>query len=206
LIDALTRALSGRFAVVSGRSLADIDRVLEHRVAAVAAVHGLVRRNADGRLVESAVGAPAMAAALEAVNTFATNHDGLIVEDKGSAVALHYRQSPGAAAASRTLVRHLAADFALQVQEGDMVVELKSPGPDKGGAVQAFMAEPPFAGYMPIFLGDDFTDESGFHAVQGLRGFGVIVGARRPTTATYALADVGAARTWLQQAVEAAPK
>jgi len=204
LIDALTRALSGRFAVVSGRSLADIDRVFENRVAAVAAVHGLVRRNAERKLFATAVGEGALTAALDTLRAFAANHAGLLVEDKGSAIALHYRQSPASEPASRTLARHLAADLALEVQEGDMVVELRVPGPDKGDAINAFMAESPFAGYVPVFLGDDFTDESGFEAAQALGGFGVIVGARRPTLAKYALADVAAARTWLQRAVDAA--
>ena len=85
-----------------------------------------------------------------------------------------------------------------------MVVELKISGPNKGGAVKAFMAEPPFTGYMPAFLGDDFTDESGFEAAQALGGFGVVVGARRPTAARYALSDVAATRAWLRRAVEAA--
>ncbi len=87
-----------------------------------------------------------------------------------------------------------------------MVVELRAPGPDKGAAINAFLAEPPFMGYTPVFLGDDFTDESGFEAVQALGGFGVVVGDRRPTGAKYALADVAAARTWLQRAVEAASR
>jgi trehalose 6-phosphate phosphatase len=204
LIDALTRVLSGRFAVVSGRSLEDIDRVFEGRVAAVAAVHGLVRRNAEGGLVAAAVSGPALDAARDAIRTFTANHPGLLIEDKGSAIALHYRQSPANEPACRTLVRHLAIDLSLEVQEGDMVVELRLPGPDKGSAIDAFMAEPPFAGYMPVFLGDDFTDESGFEAVQALGGFGVIVGGRRPTMARYALADVATTRIWLQRAVDVA--
>jgi trehalose 6-phosphate phosphatase len=206
LIDALTRALSGRFAVVSGRSLEDIDRVLENRVAAVAAIHGLVRRNAQRGVIATVVDGPALAAVLEAVRAFAADHDGLIIEDKGSAVALHYRLAPDNAAECRSLARTLAADLGLKLQEGDMVVELRAPGPDKGAAINAFLSEPPFMGYTPVFLGDDFTDESGFEAVQSRGGFGVIVGDRRPTAARYALADVAAARTWLQRAVEASSR
>jgi trehalose 6-phosphate phosphatase len=206
LIDALTRALSGRFAVVSGRSLADIDRVLEGRVSAVAAVHGLVRRNVQGGLVATAVDRLALNHVLDTVRAFANEHVGLIVEDKGSAVALHYRLAPAEGRGCRALARNLAARLGLEIQEGDMVVELRAPGPDKGAAINAFMAEPPFAGHMPIFLGDDFTDESGFKAVRALGGFGVIVGGRRPTTAEFALADVAAARTWLQRAVDAAAR
>jgi trehalose 6-phosphate phosphatase len=84
-----------------------------------------------------------------------------------------------------------------------MVAEVRAPGPDKGEAVVAFMAEPPFAGRMPVFLGDDLTDEHGFRAVRRLGGYGVVVGSRRPTAATYALAGVDQARAWLTAALEA---
>ena len=203
LIDALARALSGRFAVVSGRSLEDIDRVLENRVAAVAAVHGLVRRNADRGLVVTKIDAAALSVALDTLCSFAADRTGVMIEDKRSAIAVHYRLDPANATACRTLARHLAADLALEIQEGDMVVELRAPGPDKGEAINAFLAEPPFKGHMPVFLGDDLTDESGFAAVQALGGFGVIIGDRRPTAARFALTDVAAARAWLQRAVEA---
>ena len=84
-----------------------------------------------------------------------------------------------------------------------MVVELRAPGPDKGGAVTAFMAEAPFAGFTPVFIGDDLTDEHGFEAVRALGGYGVVVGHRRPTAALYALADVSAAQSWLRRALVA---
>ncbi len=85
-----------------------------------------------------------------------------------------------------------------------MVVELRRPGPNKGDAVRAFMAEPPFAGAVPLFLGDDLTDEAGFAAVHDMGGYGVIVGPRRPTCALYALESVSAARAWLLAALDAA--
>ena len=126
----------------------------------------------------------------------------MIVEEKvGLAVALHYRGSPVDGDACRTLVRGLAHDLGFEVQEGDMVVELRVRGLDKGGAVRAFMSEPPFAGHIPVFLGDDLTDERGFEAAASLGGFGVIVGPRRPTAADYALADVPAAMGWLSEAL-----
>lgn len=201
LIDELTAALRGRFAVVSGRSVADIDRVLEGRVLPVAGVHGLERRDAAGHIATSRVG-PAMARALGSLRAFAGTRSGLIVEEKvGLAVALHYRGSPAEGGACRTVVRGLARDLGLEVQEGDMVVELREQGLDKGGALRAFMAEPPFAGHIPVFIGDDLTDERGFEAAAALGGFGVIVGPRRPTVAEYAIADVPAALRWLSEAV-----
>jgi len=170
--------------------------------AAVAAVHGLVRRTADGRLIAARDDAR-VGDALAAFSAFAQAEPGLLVEDKVAAVALHYRGAPAAGEACRDLARRLGARLGLIVQEGDMVVELRAPGPDKGGAVEAFMAEAPFAGFTPVFIGDDLTDEHGFEAVRALGGYGVVVGARRPTAALYALADVSAAQTWLRRALEA---
>ncbi len=201
LLDDLSEALGGRLAVVSGRALADLDRVLEGRVAALGAVHGLVRRTVDGRVIAAPRGAR-MSEALEAFRAFAANAPGLLVEDKGAAVALHYRGAPAAADAGRALARRLALELGLTVQDGDLVVELRAEGPDKGGAVEAFMAEPPFAGFRPVFVGDDLTDEHGFAAARAQGGFGVVVGARRPTAALYALSDVGAVQQWLRRALE----
>ncbi len=202
LLDALARALSGRLAVVSGRTLGDLDRVLEARVPAVAAVHGLVRRTAEGRIIASGDRAR-IGEALKAFLAFAETDRGLLVENKGEAVALHYRAAPASAGACRALARRLGASLGLRVQEGDMVVELRALGPDKGGAVAAFMAEAPFTGFTPVFLGDDLTDEHGFEAASALGGYGVIVGPRRPTAARYAFPDVAATQTWLRRSLEA---
>ena len=179
LLDALRAALNGRLAVVSGRSLPDLDRVLEGRVPALGAVHGLIRRNADNHVVRSA-GSGRMGEVVRALRAFAEADRNLLVEDKEVAAALHYRGEPAAGEACRDLVHRLGQSLGLAVQEGDMVVELRRPGPNKGDAVRAFMAEPPFAGATPLFLGDDLTDESGFAVARDLGGYGVIVGPADP--------------------------
>ncbi len=200
LLAELGRALRGRLAVISGRSLADLDRVLEGGVTALAAVHGLVRRRSDGEVMLSA-GKQAAKAASQALNRFASGDHRLIVEDKGLAVALHFRRAPDIASDCQKTARSLARQFGLVLQEGDMVVELRPRGPDKGVALAAFMGEEPFRGFCPVFLGDDLTDETGFGAAQRLGGFGVVVGGRRPTSARYALAGVADARGWLVEAL-----
>jgi trehalose 6-phosphate phosphatase len=200
LLDALRVDLGGRLAVVSGRTLDDLDRVLEGRVPALGAVHGLVRRSADGR-VSVAAGAGAVREAVRDLRAFAAADPGLLVEDKGPAVSLHYRRAPAAEAAARDVVRRLAGRLGLRVQDGDMVIELRAEGPDKGGAVAAFMAEPPFAGFTPVFVGDDLTDEDGFRAARRLGGWGVIASPRRPTDAGFSLAGVAGVRAWLAAAV-----
>jgi trehalose 6-phosphate phosphatase len=202
LLDALLSRLNGRLAVVSGRTIADLDRVLEGRIPALGAVHGLVRRLPDGRTI-AATGNGQVAAALAEMRAFAAKDQALLVEDKGASAALHYRQRPEAGPAGHALARRLGARFGLAVQEGDMVVEVRAPGSDKGAAVAAFMAEPPFAGHLPVFLGDDLTDEDGFGAASRLGGYGIVVGPRRPTAAIYALGSVKDARSWLKKTLDA---
>jgi len=192
----LIAATGGRVAVVSGRGLPDIDRILEGIVTAVGAVHGLVRRRADGT-VTSPAPAPGMEEAAGALSLFAEGRPGLLVEPKGLAVALHFRGAPDLSGACHELADRLAARLDLQIQQGDHVVELRGPGPDKGAALRAFMEEAPFHGYAPLFVGDDLTDEAGFRAAQDFGGQAVIVGARRPTVATHGLTDVATALAWL---------
>lgn len=194
---ALYRRLGGRLAIVTGRTLGDVDRILDGAVTPVAAVHGLVRRRADGRL-EPPTPVGRLPEALAALAALARADHRLFVEDKGVSAALHYRAAPEAAEACRELGARLAGALGLRLQEGDHVVELRAQGPDKGEAVRLFMAEPPFAGAVPVFLGDDLTDEAGFRAARELGGRAIIVGSRRPTAAQYALPDVEGTLGWLE--------
>lgn len=199
LVEQLGARLDGRLAVISGRTLADIDRILEGRVVCAAAVHGLQRRARYGTLVKAPTH-PALSHAICALHGLARRDEGLIVEEKGASVALHFRLAPGCAAEVRMAARRIAEDTGLVLQEGDMVAELRTPGPTKGDSVEAFMADPAFAGARPVFAGDDLTDEDGFAAVSALGGFGVLVGAHRPTGARYGLPDVEALLAWLEAA------
>jgi trehalose 6-phosphate phosphatase len=200
LMERLTEALEGRLAVVTGRTLADTDRILEGRVTAVAAVHGLVRRDAEGHLHERP-SHPKLPQAAEGLRAFAARDSGLIVEEKGLSVALHFRLARHCAAAARACARKLAAETGLTLQDGDMVEELRTPGPTKADSVAAFMAEPPFHGATPLFLGDDATDEDGFAAADRFGGAGILVGAPRQTRARFRLPDVDATLAWLESAL-----
>jgi trehalose 6-phosphate phosphatase len=198
LLERLALKLDGRLAVVSGRTLADVDRILEGRVTAVAAVHGLVLRDPDG-MIHATPPHPDLAAATEGFRAFVARDPGLIVEEKdGLSVALHFRQASRHAQAARACARALAARTGLTLQEGAMVEELRTPGARKGDSVRAFMAKPPFVGAAPVFAGDDVTDEDGFEAAQALGGVGVRVGAPRPTAARFELIGVEAALAWLE--------
>ncbi|THD61874.1 trehalose-phosphatase [Phenylobacterium sp.] len=200
LLERLARKLEGRLAVISGRTLADVDRILEGCVANVAAVHGLVRRDQDGRVV-SAAPHPALARAAEALGAFAARDSGLMVEEKaGLSVALHFRLASRHAADARACAQAIAEETGLTLQHGDMVEELRTPGASKGDSVRAFLGEPAFAGARPVFMGDDVTDEDGFEAAEALGGFGVAVGPPRPTGARFRLTGVEAALAWLDAA------
>jgi trehalose 6-phosphate phosphatase len=202
VLKALDRVLGGRMAIISGRTIAEIDRISGGAAPSASGVHGLERRRRDGSLdrVEASDRVPE---ALEAFRVLAASHPGVIVEDKGVSAGLHYRQAPDAAEVATALAQRLADETGLHLQPGHMVLELKTPGADKGRALSAFMAEAPFAGALPVMVGDDLTDEAGFRAAERLGGFGVLVGPERATAARYALPDVPAVLDWLEAIAEA---
>jgi trehalose 6-phosphate phosphatase len=200
LLSALSRALDGRLAVISGRTLADVDRIVDGAVAVAAGVHGLERRTADGR-VWRAKPSNAMAEARAAFTPIERAWPGVHVEDKGLSVAVHYRAAPDAYAEVRRVAESIAGADGLVLQWGDMVAELKTAGADKGDALRAFMVEPDFKGARPVFVGDDLTDEHGFAAASEGGGFGVLVGQLRATAARARLPDVAAVYAWLARSV-----
>ncbi|AZS21878.1 MULTISPECIES: trehalose-phosphatase [unclassified Caulobacter] len=197
LLSLARERLNGRVAVVSGRSLPDLDHILSRGVPAIGAVHGLVRRSADG-IVTTLEPHPGLEDARRILGELAHCDRGLLFEDKALSVALHYRNAPNAAEAVIEAAERLSRATGLILQLGDMVAELRTPGADKGAAVAAFLREPPFLGATPIFVGDDLTDEDGFAAAERLGGFGVLVGEPRPTTARYRLSDTRDVSRWLQ--------
>jgi trehalose 6-phosphate phosphatase len=196
LLDRLAASLGGRLAILSGRALADLDRHLAAPHLTAAGSHGLELRKGTGPAAPPDP-PPALAEARAALAAFAAGEPGLLVEDKPASVALHYRLAPHREEEAVALAQSLAARTGLFVQRGKMVVELRPSGADKGDALRALMAEPPFAGARPVFVGDDVTDEDGFRAATALGGFGIIVGPPRDTAAHYRLPDVEAVHRWL---------
>jgi trehalose 6-phosphate phosphatase len=202
LLGALQMRLEGALAIITGRPVADIDAFLDPLRLTVAGLHGLVRRSQDGTVTEAQLPPGLLAPVLEALRGFATGRPGTLVEDKRLSLALHYRQAPEAEAAAIRLAEQLAqaSDGRLRLQRGKMVVELLPKGSDKGDAIRASLAEPEFARRTPVFVGDDVTDEAGFRSVNALGGITVRVGDGA-SEARYRLADVGALRRWLVQAL-----
>lgn len=195
-------ALNGRLAVISGRTLAEIDRITETSSPAASGIHGLEIRTGDGA-VHTPAADPAIRSVVSAFKVFAEAHPGVIVEDKGVAAGLHYRQAPSAAAEAEHLARNLAMETGLTLQPGHMIFELKTPGTDKGTALTTLMTEQPFTGGIPVMFGDDQTDEHAFRAATALGGFGVLVGPMRTTDARYRLDGVPQVLDWLEALADA---
>lgn len=172
--------LDGALALVSGRTIAAIDGLFAPHCWPVAGLHGLERRDATGRVHSVAIDAGALdavrgqlAAAVDAV-------PGALLEDKGLTLALHYRAVPEREAELRRVVRDAAATAGdgYRVLEGKRVFEIKPVAATKATAIRAFLAEAPFAGRRPVFVGDDVTDLDGFAAVEDVGGLSIAVGDR----------------------------
>lgn len=199
----LRRRFDDRVAVVSGRSLPDLDHILGGGVRAIGAIHGLVRRAVDGTITEIKPHA-GLEDARRILGELADCERGLLFEDKTLSVALHYRNAPACAEAVVEAAERLSQATGLVLQLGDMVAELRTPGADKGSAVAAFLDEAPFVDATPIFVGDDLTDEDGFAAARRLGGFGVLAGKPRPTEAHFHLDGPEAVLGWLERLTETA--
>lgn len=205
LLARIRSAMPGRVAIVSGRSIEQLDHFLGDyaRWMAVGGSHGIERRVAGGALSLPA-DLPDFAPAAVALADFAGAHPGTIVEHKRFGIALHFRMAPHVEEKAQEIVQNLAKTFGLGVQSGKMMVELKIAGGNKGQAVNAFLQEPSMAGSRPWFIGDDVTDEDGFMAARAHGGGGILVGAHRETAASYVLPDVPAVRAWLMEAIASA--
>ena len=192
----LDAALQGRVVLLSGRSIAQLDTLLDCRGIKLGGSHGLERRPA--RLCP-AVPSPEWPAWLDGeLTALAADFPGVLAERKSFGVALHFRQQPEAAKACAALAERLAAAIGGTVQPGKMVYEVKPKGADKGEALHSFMAEPDFKGSKPLMFGDDLTDEQAFAAAAALGGAGILVGGPRQTAAQYGLADPVAVLAWLE--------
>ena len=199
---ALHVACGGAVAVISGRTVHDVESYLSLPGLVIAGVHGAERRYADGGLVRLNTNADALAGLereLRAELTqLSTQFSGVVLESKRIAFALHYRHAPEAENAVLTLADRLARRYAdhVRLQAGKMVVELKPRGASKGDVVHTLMTEPPFMGRTALFAGDDLTDESAFDAVNALDGWSIKVGAG-PSQAHWRLEDPASLRAWL---------
>lgn len=195
-------ACGGALALVSGRAIADLDAHLAPLQLPLAGQHGLERRDSAGRM-HRMPGHERLLPVKQALAEVLLRHPEVLVEDKGLSLAVHYRLKPRLAPwlhrMLRALITTMPSEFTLQ--RGKRVIELRLAGADKGAAIAAFCAEPPFLGRRPVFVGDDVTDEHGFAMVNAARGISVKVGAGT-TVAGHRLPDVAEVLGWLETLVE----
>lgn len=201
LLAQLSNRFGGRLALVSGRSVDQLIGLFGQPSAGMA----LIGSHGAEIVTSTRRSAPIPPLSLTEVQRELENafgkREGIVIEVKSYGIALHYRTVPDEEPAVRALASRLIRDVDLELQEGKMMIEVRVPGVDKGKGIAALMGEPPFAGTIPVFAGDDVTDEAGFVAVARLSGIGVLVGPKRPTAATCRLDDVAAVHTWLEQAL-----
>ena len=195
----LGEAAGGALALISGRPLSDLDRLFAPLNLPSAGLHGLERRNGEGKVFRPSKPDDGIKEILDGMHEFARRTPGVLVEDKGFTAAIHFRGAPGEEIAVLRLAEGLlaAAGGDLHIQNGKMVVEIKPAGADKGSVIEAFMTEFPFAGRNPVFIGDDATDEDGFAAVNRLGGHSIRVGCEAATTARWCVATVDELLAWL---------
>lgn len=200
LLASLSQRLAGSLAIVTGRRVEVIDHYLAPLRLPVAGLHGFEMR-LDGGMAPSLARAGELAAARTRLGAFAASRPGVRLEDKGQTLALHYREAPDAEGEARSLAESVRDDSGggLKLIHGKMVAELLPAGRDKGRAIADLLERPPFAGGLPIFFGDDVTDEAGFHVVNAADGVTVRVGPPAPTEARQALPGVAAVLDWLEE-------
>lgn len=195
LLKDLSAALGGALALVSGRSIADIDRHLACTDIAVAGEHGGQIRFPGGPVI-SAASASLQREQDQARRRFADSQ-GIVIEPKSAGLAIHYRRAPDLQEAVRTFMNDvIRTHTGLEIVEGKFVAELRLRGVSKGSAISEFMARQPFQNRRPVFVGDDVTDEDGFRTVNELDGISIKVGEEQ-TCADLRVKTVDDVYEWL---------
>lgn len=203
MLPSLLYRLAGRFggclALVSGRSIATLDAMFNPFRFPAAGIHGVERRDARGRIHTRGLQPADLENARRELTRYVSRHPGLLLEDKGRSLAVHYRLAPELGNDVRATIDRLLPLLPpdVQVQAGHYVFEIKSAGASKYSAIEAFMREPPFAGRVPVFLGDDVTDRDGFEFVESAGGHAIFVGPEKDPGRGW-LPDPHAVRSWLQ--------
>ena len=200
LVGRLAGASRGALALISGRSIEEIDRLFAPLHLPAAGQHGVEHRSASGRLYRHEASSSGISSMLRAASAWTAGRTGIVLEDKGYTFAMHYRQAPQMGDEVRVFLQRLldqsAGDYRLQ--GGKMVFEIRPGGKDKGTAVVEFMQEPPFRGRTPVFIGDDIGDEYAFSVVDGLGGMAIKVGTGE-SVARWRLPSVAAVRAWIRE-------
>jgi trehalose 6-phosphate phosphatase len=198
LLEKLDRSLGGALAIVTGRHIADVDRYLAPLILPASGVHGRQFRPRAGDMRDDPPPADIERARRRLADAI-TSDDPIDLEDKRSAIVLHFRRHPEARARAEALANAAIKGLdTLHVMAGHAIFEILQRGITKGRALRRFMRRAPFAGRIPVFVGDDVTDEDGLRAAAAEGGFGVEIGSDE-TAAQYRLPDTRSVHHWLSR-------
>jgi trehalose 6-phosphate phosphatase len=177
VITRLSQALNGAVAMVTGRPLSDVDRLFPGLGLAVAAEHGARLRLPDGQMRDHSPELPWRKDWIGAIQAALPRWPGAFLEEKSIGFVIHYRQVPEAGPEIERFMTDLVAQAAgaADLLPALMAFEVRAAGVGKGHAVRHLMAEPPFAGRIPVFIGDDVTDEEGMAEAEAQGGYGLHV-------------------------------
>lgn len=178
ILTRLKERLGGALAIISGRPVAFLDgRFAPHRFD-MAGLHGLEHRIAGRLSMCDPEEHPALRETVARLSGIVADKDGVLIEDKGCSVAIHWRLAPHekdfALATARAAVEALGDNY--RIQYGKAVAEILPSAAGKGKVIERFLEEPPYRGRHPIFVGDDLTDENGFKTVNAHGGLSVRIG------------------------------
>lgn len=175
-LHALFHYLSGALAFISGRHMADIERLFGPSIA-IGAEHGALLRTADGTVIFETAPAPVLPQIMQALRKAIAPYPGVLLEEKHYGATLHWRADPAAAQDIKSLACKLTAPYPdLALLPAHEALEIRTKGVDKAIALEKFMALPPFAGRIPVFIGDDVTDEAAIAKASAMGGLGLHVG------------------------------
>lgn len=199
LLASLQYALDGALALVSGRPIAELDRLFAPLALPAAGQHGAELRLGPGEPVRRRGSMPDVAPVTARLEAFAARR-GILVERKGMSVAAHYRAAPERETELRAFLEdllHEQSSSGFEVLPAKMAFEVKPRGFNKRSAVEAFLRVEPFTGRLPVFIGDDRTDEDGFAAVRAHGGHAIRVGTVPAAGIFWTVASPQALRAWL---------
>jgi trehalose 6-phosphate phosphatase len=199
LLDALVRGLGGAAAILTGRRIADADSLFDPLKLVASGVHGTELRCERGGPIDT-LAQPIPADVIQAMNKISSLASGILVEQKGSGVAVHYRNAPLARKALETELAAIvaASSYELVLREGRKVLEAVPSGYSKGTALTTLMSLPPFKGRRPVMVGDDVGDESAFLVAERLGGLGLRVAGEHYDTGMADFDGVDSVRAWLK--------
>jgi trehalose 6-phosphate phosphatase len=194
----------GAIAFVSGRPVAEMDRIFHPLRLPAVGGHGAEIRFAPGSGIRRSKIASLDDGLRAAFARIGRIGEGIIVEDKGYSLAIHYRLAPdlgGEIMKAVTAVCENERCNSLEILPGKLVIEIKPGGYDKGTGLREMMSVPPFTGRTPIFVGDDITDSAAFAALPDFGGTGFSVGGTVPGT-SFNFDGPQDVRRWLRHLIE----